>query len=256
VDINGLDIVGYPFSSNPLTSLLRHNDELLIRTLCEHLKIHGNLQEVLESKPDGGDYPSCTPAGLAMDTGAWKSVKVLLDYGANVNAESDGKRILDSAVRPRSPACPMDVLQAILKAGAEIDVIPQKGHPPLQWAISTGNILAVLHLLLHGASLHLSDEYEFMHEAMEVAEEWRDGKPLEVLDEDEKPLVDCWRYAQEASDLILDMVRVASAREADWEAHIQDLVLSKAQKCKGKMWIVIGKEPLMSAIEVKVPGAA
>jgi NTP pyrophosphatase (non-canonical NTP hydrolase) len=95
-----------------------------------------------------------------------------------------------------------------------------------------------------------------MQEAMEVAEAWRDGKPLEVLDEDEKPLVDCWRYAQEASDLILEMVRVASAREADWEAHIQDLVLSKAQKCKGKMWIVIGKEPLMSAIEVKVPAAA
>lgn len=235
---------------------LRHDDELLIRMFCEYLKTHGNLQDVLESKPAGGEYPSCTPAGLAMDTGAWKAVKVLLEYGANVNVDSDGKRLLDSAVRPRSPACPTDVLQAILQNGAEIDVIPERGHPPLQWAISTGNVLAALHLLLQGASLHLSDKYDFMHEAMEVAEEWRDGRPLEVLDEDEKPLVDSWRYAREASELILEMVRVTSAREDDWEAHIQDLVLTRAQKCKGKMWIVIGKEPLMSAVELRVPAAA
>jgi hypothetical protein len=234
----------------------RHDDDLLIRMFCEYLKTNGNLQEVLESKPDEGEYPSCSPIGLAMNTGAWKAVKVLLDYGANINAEPAGNGLLDSAVRPRSPACPTDVLQAILEKGAKINVIPEKGHPPLQWAIWTSNIVAVLHLLLHGASLYLSDEYDFLHEAKEVFEARRDGKPLEVVDEDEKPLTDSWQYAQEAGGLILEMVRVTSASEADWKARIQDLVNTRAQKCKGKMWIVIGKEPLMSVIEVKVPATA
>jgi hypothetical protein len=231
----------------------RYDDELMMRMVCEYLNGHGNLREVLESKPDDGEYPSSTPVDLAMDTGAWKAVKVLLEYGANVNSEPPGNRLLDSAVRPRSPACPTDVLQAILENRAEVNIIPEKGYPLLQWPIETCNVLTVLHLLLHGATLSLSDEHDFVQLAAEVAQTRTKVKPLEIIDEDENPLANSWRYVQEASSLIHDMVLVTSRRESGWEASIRDLVNTKAEESKGKMWIVIGEEPLVSMIEVKVP---
>jgi hypothetical protein len=231
----------------------RYDDELMMRMVCEYLNGHDNLQEVLESKPDDGEYPSSTPVDLAMDTGAWKAVKILLEYGANINSQPPGNRLLDSAVRPRSPACPTDVLLAILENGAVVNVIPEKGYPSLQWPIETCNVLTVLHLLLHGAALSLSDEHNFVQLAAEVAQRRKKVKPLEVIDEDEKLLANSWQYVQEASSLIHDMVLVTSRRESGWEASIQDLVNTKAEECKGKMWIVIGEEPLVSMIEVKVP---
>jgi ankyrin repeat protein len=225
----------------------RHDDLELIVTLCEHLKAKGQLGQVLESRPSEGPMEGWTVAYAAACCQSWKSLEILLKYGADPNCiVNDQPRLIQIAVETRSPAVPMSVLKMLLEAGAE-STYGEYLWSPLQWAVGSSNVLAVFNLLLHGAAV--SDAA--LKDAEETAEN-ETGEVLPVWDEDGNECSDGWENMCEAASLVLRLLQIGRERGEGWEQQLAEAIGCPSQDWRGKLWIG-DKNPPSYIIEVRVP---
>ncbi|KAI8635265.1 kinase-like domain-containing protein [Xylariaceae sp. FL1651] len=236
----GIKLSGLHLASRP------DNLELLI-ILCEHIKARGQLSQVLESKPSEGPMEGWTVAYTAASCESWKSLELILQYGADPNCIiNDQPGLIISAVTPRIPATSMSVLRMILKAGAQ----PTYGEylwSPLYWAVGSNNVLAVFYLLLHGNAV--SDAA--LKDAEETAETSA-GEVLPVWDENGTESNDGWKNMCEAADLVLRLLRIRQERKEDWEEKLHEAIRCSSQGWRGKLWIA-DKNPPSYLIEVRIP---
>ena len=104
--------------------------------------------------PDMSDQ---TPLLRAADAGHTKSVRMLLDKGADVkHADKEGRTALSLAAMKGHKV----VAKLLLKNGAEIDRQDKKGCTPLALAAEKGQDAVVRFLLESGANADLADEDE------------------------------------------------------------------------------------------------
>src|SRR5204863_6177290 len=91
-----------------------------VRLLCEHLKSRDQLSTVLESHTTEGGLAGWPVAYTAMACRSFTNLSILLEYGANPDAgdTEGGKRLIDLAVKPMSPAAPVSILLMLLEKGA------------------------------------------------------------------------------------------------------------------------------------------
>jgi len=229
----------------------RHDDPELVTMLCDHARERGNLSSILESRTSGGPVSGWTAAYTAMCCRSWKTLEILLRYGADPNCttEDDCPRMIEMAVRPLSPAAPISILQMLLEKGARLnDELGYHGSP-LMWAVRSSNALAVFHLLLHGAAVGdaaLEDAYE------NANEEKVGGEALPVQDEDGEECKDAAEHMSEADSLIVKLLHIGSARHQGWEQQLQETIETPPQGWRGKMWVK-NTGPPAYMLEVQIP---
>lgn len=89
---------------------------------------------------------------MAASLGHVELVKFLLERGANVHA-ADGSG--DTALhRVGNEDNPGELVDTLVAAGAEVDVLNNTDETPLFWAACRGNCQVVERLLVHGANVH------------------------------------------------------------------------------------------------------
>ncbi|KAI3316853.1 kinase-like domain-containing protein [Xylariaceae sp. AK1471] len=225
----------------------RRDDLELVATLCEYLKARGQLDQVLESRPSEGSWEGCTAAYAAAYCQSWKSLEILLQYGADPNyVISEQPRLIEIVVKPRSPAAPMSVLRTVLEAGAQLNY-REYLWSPLHWMVGSSNVLAVFYLILHGAAV--SDAA--LKNAEEDAEN-ETGEVLPVRDEDGKECIDGWRNMCEAASLVLKLLQIGRERGEGWKQQLEETIRCPSQDWRGKLWIS-DKNPPSYMIEVRIP---
>lgn len=83
------------------------------------------------------DQNGCTPLHCAAHNANKEIVELLLDTGANVDAVSQAKSTaLHHAVSAEN--CQVEIVEAILKKEADVDMTDKYGRTPLCWAIRNG----------------------------------------------------------------------------------------------------------------------
>ncbi|RYP90664.1 hypothetical protein DL770_003202 [Monosporascus sp. CRB-9-2] len=225
----------------------RQDDPELVTILCEHLKTRGQLGQILESRPSEGPQEGWTVAYTAACCMSWKSLELLLQYGADPNCVvSDQPRLIRIAVEARSPAVPMSVLRILLESGAQ----PNYGEylwSPLHWAVGSSNVLAVFYLLLHGVAVPDAA----LKDAEENVED-ETGQVLPVRDEDGKECNRGWENMCEAASLVLKLLQIGRERRQDWKQQLEETIRCPSQGWRGKLWIS-DKNPPSYMIEVRIP---
>ena len=124
-----------------------------------------------------------TPLCKAAQNGHYTIIEKLLKKGAEVDhAGKDGRTALWLASRlERCPPdaegsdsiryTPEDIVELLVKYGANVNARSSKGHTPLIGATVAGRLAVVDHLLKRGADLKLADSYDqspLMHAAGHV----------------------------------------------------------------------------------------
>ena len=104
---------------------------------------------VNESTPEEG----FTPLSLAAFFGHPEAVKVLLEYGADVNLKPPS-RFANTAVDAAVSGDHADVVRILLAAGANPNVTSEANYTTLHKAAVHGNLDVVRMLLDHGADVH------------------------------------------------------------------------------------------------------
>jgi len=90
-----------------------------------------------------------TPLNIAAAEGHWKMADLLISLGANIKQD---KSIAENSLKNSM------FLQKILKLGAPVNVVNDKGFSPLQVAVVNGNYEAVWLLLKYKASITFNEE--------------------------------------------------------------------------------------------------
>ena len=129
-------------------------------------------QKVLRSKARNQyGYRPIQPIHLAASRGFVAVVKLLLDYGAAIEAKStlDGTEALYQAARSGHKA----VVRLLLEHGAAIEATDQSGHRPIHTAAGRGHVAIVQMLLEKGAAIDAKDQYGYtpIHRAAEAGYE-------------------------------------------------------------------------------------
>ena len=105
-------------------------------------------------------------------------VNILLDHGANpkINAGNMGNCVTAASSSPgrnvlESTAC--RIIERLIKAGAEIEIVDGNGRVPLHDAAGVGSSAIVETLLMHGADINASDRdgYTPLHIAIRYGED-------------------------------------------------------------------------------------
>ena len=91
------------------------------------------------------DIHANSPIILAMDKGCVHQVKKLIQAGADVNAKIIGTSVLYCAIHKDN----IDIVEILLKEGANISSTTIEGHTPLMPAVRNENIICI-HMLLKG----------------------------------------------------------------------------------------------------------
>lgn len=112
--------------------------------------------------------PRTNPLAAAAKRGEVEIVKLLLKHGAGINDSTDDfyGTALKGAIESRNP----DLLEFVLREGADIHQRGGDEMYPVDMAVFAGNVAAAQRLLELGAS--------FSHKAMEEAVEWDQKYPL------------------------------------------------------------------------------
>lgn len=219
----------------------RHDNREMICMLCEHLQATGSLQSVLESSTSSGDLAHWTPTYTAMACHAYTNVIAFLDFGANPEtASEDGGRLIHQAVQPHCPATPMFVLTRLIEAGADLNAANNRYQAPLHTAIGSTNILAVYHLLTADADCSLiSDAGETAIKAAEdIVRCMQVEGQIEMWNEEGGLCESGHDHCCSASEYIVTMVAIATARSDGWKKTLRQVVESTEGHLKNKMWIV------------------
>ena len=233
----------------------RHDNREIIYMLCEHLQATGSLQSVLESSTSSGDLAFWTPITTAMACHAYINVLALLDFGANPEtASEDGGRLIHQAVQPQCPAAPMSVLTRLIDVGADLNAAYERFQVPLHTAIGSSNVLAVYHLLAAGADCNLlSDAGETATEAAEdIARCMQTEDYTDTLNEEGDLCEGGQDHCRSASEYILTMVTIATARSDGWKETLRQAVESIEEHLKNKMWIV-DRIPPDFYVQIEIP---
>lgn len=115
-----------------------------------------------------------TPLALAIKNNFVKAINLLLEHKADVNAcDSLNNFILTLAI---NNDISFMTIEAILAAGAEINVKDENGNSPLRIAIKNGNINTLVRLINYGADINEVNEqgesvldYAFSEEHIDIA---------------------------------------------------------------------------------------
>ena len=225
----------------------RRDDADLATLLCDHLQNCGSLATVMESQCTEGPLSGWTPAYTAMASRAWKNLEVLLRHGANPNAgcSGDESSLITLAVKPSSPAVPLSILQLLLDKGVDVNFTSSYLDTPIMLAIRSSNLLAVFHLVLHGAR-HLAA----LKDAEENEEDLKTST-LPVLDVNGNVSPKGWENMSEATSVIVTLLRIGIQGRANWKQQLNTTVDQASADSKGKMWI-LNANPTSYMIEVKV----
>ncbi|XP_022091038.1 ankyrin repeat and KH domain-containing protein mask-like isoform X2 [Acanthaster planci] len=122
------------------------------------LKMNANVE-------DRGSKGDCTPLMEAASAGHVDIVKLLIDYGADVNAQSSAGNT------PLMYACSgghEDAVKVLLDHGANIEDHNENGHTPLMEAASSGHVGIAKVLLERGAGINTHSN-EFKESALTLA---------------------------------------------------------------------------------------
>lgn len=233
----------------------RHDNREMICMLCEYLQPTRSLQSVLESSTCSGDLSHWTPTYTAMACHAYTNVIAFLDFGANPEtACEDGGRLIHQAILPQCPAPPMFVLIRLIEAGADLNAATDKYQAPLHTAIGSTNILAVYHLLTAEADCNLlSGAGETAIEAAEdIARCMQMEGRIEMLNEEGELCESGHSHCCSASEYIVTMVAIATARSDGWKESLRQVVDSIEGHLKNKMWIV-DRIPINYYLQIEMP---
>ncbi|XP_034251058.1 ankyrin repeat domain-containing protein 17 isoform X2 [Thrips palmi] len=114
---------------------------------------------------DRGIKGDCTPLMEAASAGHVDIVKLLINHGADVNAQSS------SGNTPLMYGCAggySEVVKVMLEAGANVEDHNENGHTPLMEAASAGKVAVAKVLLDHGAGINTHSN-EFKESALTLA---------------------------------------------------------------------------------------
>ena len=114
---------------------------------------------------DRGVKGDCTPLMEAASAGNADIVRLLLEHGADVNAQSS------SGNTPLMYACAgghEDVVTLLLESNANVEDHNENGHTPLMEAASAGHVGVAKILLGHGAGINTHSN-EFKESALTLA---------------------------------------------------------------------------------------
>ena len=103
------------------------------------------------------DIHANSPIILATDKGCVDQVKKLIQAGADVNAKIIGTSVLYCAVRKDN----IDIVEILLKEGANINSTTIEGHTPPMRAVRNENIIYIHMLLKGGAKVRQFDAQGF-----------------------------------------------------------------------------------------------
>lgn len=126
---------------------LQEGDAQLVQSLLETNPVLVNLEN-----NDG-----FTPLGYAAHFGHKEVVKLLLDYGAEINALSHSKlsfipsnTALHAAIAGNRS---VEVVELLIHSGADVNALDSHGHNPLQAAAFEGNLEIANLLIENGAEV-------------------------------------------------------------------------------------------------------
>ncbi|XP_071482918.1 ankyrin repeat and KH domain-containing protein mask-like, partial [Diadema antillarum] len=122
------------------------------------LKMNANVE-------DRGSKGDCTPLMEAASAGHVDLVKLLLEYGADTNAQSSAGNT------PLMYACNgghEEIVKLLLDQGANIEDHNENGHTPLMEAASSGHVNIAKILLEKGAGINTHSN-EFKESALTLA---------------------------------------------------------------------------------------
>lgn len=112
------------------------------------------------------NYEGITPLFIAVENGNVAITRLLIQYGANVNARDKQKRtplmFIDDDATP-------DLIEVLLRAGAKVNVHDKTGTTPLLVAAGSAGVMVVQALIDGGADLDAADE-EGMTSLMKAVE--------------------------------------------------------------------------------------
>uniref|UniRef100_A0A336L5G5 CSON003381 protein n=1 Tax=Culicoides sonorensis TaxID=179676 RepID=A0A336L5G5_CULSO len=114
---------------------------------------------------DRGQKNDCTPLMEAASAGHIDIIELLLKHGADVNAQSS------TGNTPLMYACAgghVDAVKLLLAAGANVEDHNENGHTPLMEAASAGHVSVAKILLEHGAGINTHSN-EFKESALTLA---------------------------------------------------------------------------------------
>ncbi|MCM8525131.1 MAG: ankyrin repeat domain-containing protein [Lentisphaeraceae bacterium] len=98
-----------------------------------------------------------SPLQVASSRGFHKTVKLLLDAGADVNYVSNDRSVLMSGIESED----QETVRLLIEAGADVNYINNLASYPLADAIYYGNLDTVKLLVENGADVNLTNEHQF-----------------------------------------------------------------------------------------------
>lgn len=129
---------------NILYYALMLKDSEMIRDLCKD-KI--KLEVVFHN--------TLTALSMACQMNNKEAVKILLEYGANVNSvKADGKNVITTAINSNAD---MEIIKDLLKYNADINLPEIRGRTAIYYGIACNNIEIVKLLIKHGADIFHQD---------------------------------------------------------------------------------------------------
>lgn len=114
---------------------------------------------------DRGSKGDCTPLIEAASNGFLDIVKLLLQHGANVNAQSSAG---NTALHRSSGSGYDDVVELLIQHNADLEHQNENGHTPLMDAASNGHVKVAKLLLDAGAGINTHSS-EFKESALTLA---------------------------------------------------------------------------------------
>ncbi len=122
--------------------------------------VHSNnakVSELLAAGADANNYYGISPLAAAAQRGNLEIVELLLRAGAQVTNSRYGNKPLLSATLQISythPTPSLEILQRLLRYGANVDERAMNGDSALHWAAASGQIEVVKFLIAAGANVN------------------------------------------------------------------------------------------------------
>lgn len=162
--------LGFDIGRPPVPRMDEHDALGFMKAALAHgadpnARLTGPILARYHGFPDRSLGAGATPLMRAAKGHDLKAARLLLDAGASANArQDDGAGVLHVMATGRpsrnddDAAIERDLLEGLLKAGAEINAVSADGQTPLHRAARSGNAKFVSLLVEHGARLDAKDK--------------------------------------------------------------------------------------------------
>ena len=136
----GVPLVGVAENLPLLKAMLLHKADVHLHTIDNDTSFHGENSTALH---------------IAADLGRLHTVELLVDYGADINAQDQtGSTPLKMAIEGGH----IDISRLLLSHGAHVNAEDAEGYTPLMWAVLYDNRAMVRLLLEKGANVNSQNE--------------------------------------------------------------------------------------------------